>query len=93
MLKLLSLAGDILDQAPSGKRLISGALMLKDKYKTMRLSAVERNIDHAIQRVYDAYGTDLSAFFKKVQRESQAQAPGSPDPSTPKDRDKERHAR
>ncbi len=62
--------------------------MLKDKYKTMRLSAVERNIDHAIQRVYNAYGTDLSAFFKKVQREAHAKAASSPEPPTPKDGDK-----
>jgi hypothetical protein len=67
--------------------------MLKDKYKTMRLSAVEQNIDRAIQRVYNAYGTDLSAFFKKVQREAQAKASDRPNPAkppTPKDGDKER---
>ena len=45
--------------------------MLKDKQHTRKLSAVERDIDAAIQRVHDAYGTDLSAFFQKVQRETQ----------------------
>lgn len=55
------------------ERPMIGALMFKDKqHQTMKLSAVEKNIDDAIQRVYDAYGTDLPAFFKKIQRESQA---------------------
>jgi len=50
--------------------------MSKDKYETMKLSTTERNIDQAIQRVYETYGPDLSAFFKDVQqRKAQAEAP------------------
>ncbi len=56
--------------------------MSKDKYETLRLSAVERHIDDAIQRVHSVYGTDLSAFFKNVQREAQAQRLPSP-PDSP----------
>jgi len=55
--------------------------MLRDKqHSTRKLSAVEKDIDAAIQRVHDAYGTDLPAFFKKVQSELQrpAQQPLQP---------------
>ncbi len=49
--------------------------MSRDKqHSTRKLSAVEKDIDAAIQRVHDAYGTDLPAFFKKVQSELQRPA-------------------
>jgi hypothetical protein len=60
--------------------------MFRDKQQTMKLSAVERDIDAAIQRVHETYGTDLYAFFKKVQRDTQhaqlqPDSPGTQRPS------------
>jgi hypothetical protein len=49
--------------------------MVRQKQHIVKLSAVERDIDAAIQRVHEAYGTDLSAFFKKIQREAQPPRP------------------
>jgi hypothetical protein len=62
--------------------------MFKDKQHTMKLSAVERDIDAAIKRVHETYGTDLFAFFKNVQRDAtgaqlqqeSANAPQKPSP-------------
>jgi hypothetical protein len=68
---------------------MTGALMLKNKYETMRLSAVERDIDEAIQRVHEVYGTDLSAFFKKAQHDLQMRAPHPHKPSRSEESDKE----
>ena len=48
--------------------------MSKDKYETMKLSKTERNIDQAIQRVYEAYGANLSAFLKNAQREAEVES-------------------
>jgi hypothetical protein len=80
VVKLLGLEGDIRNQYPMEKHLTTGELMSKDKYETLRLSAVERHIDDAIQRLHSVYGTDLSAFFKNVQREAQAKSlSNSPD--------------
>lgn len=62
--------------------------MLKDRHHTSKLSAVEKDIDAAIERVHAVYGTDLAAFFKKVQREVQAnpQRPSSRNPPRENDR-------
>jgi len=63
--------------------------MLRDKHNTLKLSAIEKDIDAAIQRVQDAYGTDLSAFFKKVQRETQTPRPAPADSAEPSSKSRE----
>jgi len=65
--------------------------MSKDKYETMKLSTTERNIDQAIQRVYETYGPDLSAFFKDVQRKARAEAARKSTESQANDSKKEQH--
>ncbi len=57
--------------------------MVKDKQHTMKLSAVERDIDAAIQRVHETYGTDLFAFFKKIQRDAKQAQPKQEPPVAP----------
>jgi len=51
--------------------------MVRDKDHTSKLSAIERDIDDAIQRVHARYGTNLSAFFRKVQRDVETNAQSS----------------
>ncbi|MBI3208789.1 MAG: hypothetical protein HYZ37_07795 [Candidatus Solibacter usitatus] len=45
--------------------------MSKAKQETVKLDATERNIDKAIHRVYQTYGTNLSAYFSDLQRRLQ----------------------
>jgi hypothetical protein len=54
-----------------------------DKVSTLSITEQDKALDAAINRVYQKYGTDLSAFFRDVYRELQLERrePSSPDGS------------
>ena len=47
--------------------------MTRKNNETRQLSATERDIDRAIERIYNTYGTNLAAFFSAVQQKRQVE--------------------